>query len=119
MDLVPNSVFGLIAAGAGPHSYRFYEVIAVGSIPMVFIDDIVFPAFHFLDWDKCVVTVKEADLFKIPDIAEDLFNNHKQELLERQAACQKILPHFWDRQTAVKFVIEKYLPSILHSVTGS
>jgi len=58
-----DSDYALVARGGGNFSYRLYEVLSCGRIP-VFIDtDCVLPYDHIIDWKRhCVwVDVKEVD----------------------------------------------------------
>lgn len=40
-DLMLSSQFGLVVEGEGSHSYRLYEVMAAGAIPVVIGEDAV------------------------------------------------------------------------------
>src|SRR5262249_45387393 len=62
-----NSDYGLCARGAGNFSYRLYETLSVGRIP-VFVDtDCVLPFDFHLRWRDYCVWVDESELDRIGD----------------------------------------------------
>lgn len=67
------SPYALVARGAGNFSYRLYEVLSCGRIP-VFIDtDCILPFDEFLDWKKYLLWIDYADRNRI---AEKLLDFH-------------------------------------------
>lgn len=61
--MLSDSIFSLCPEGAGPNTLRFWESLAVGSIPVVIADTWVPPdEVSTDDRDTCVVRVKNADL---------------------------------------------------------
>ena len=62
-----ESDYALVIRGAGNFSYRLYEVMSCGRIP-VFIDtDCVLPFDQILDWKKYCVWVDSSDMDKLGD----------------------------------------------------
>lgn len=63
--------YALVARGGGNFSYRLYEVLSCGRIP-VFIDtDCVLPFDHLIDWRKYCVWVESKDIESIGDKVAD------------------------------------------------
>jgi hypothetical protein len=51
--------FALCPRGGGLSSYRFFEAIQCGSIPVLFADDVALP-YPDLCWDHIIVRIPEA-----------------------------------------------------------
>jgi glycosyltransferase involved in cell wall biosynthesis len=60
-----KSKFTLCPSGSGPNSIRFWEALAVGSIPILLSDTLELP-YHEL-WDEAIIRIPEKDLEKIYD----------------------------------------------------
>jgi hypothetical protein len=55
-DTISNSVFTLCPRGYGKTSFRLYEAIQLGSIPVYIYDDLWLPFTEFLHWqDFCIL----------------------------------------------------------------
>jgi hypothetical protein len=93
-EYVRNSVesdYVLCARGAGNWSWRFYETLSLGRIP-VFVDtDCVLPYDFLLDWREHVVWVDRTEL---PRIGEQVAGFHERlsdaEFRDRQRACRRL-----------------------------
>jgi hypothetical protein len=60
-----DSDYLLVARGAGNFSYRFYEVLSSGRIPIFIDTDCVLPFDHIIDWKKYCIWVDSKDLMMI------------------------------------------------------
>jgi hypothetical protein len=65
-DVLSRSRFSLCPRGHEPSSFRFWESLQAGAIP-VFISDAARLPKGF-DWDRCIIRVAEKDISKIPAI---------------------------------------------------
>lgn len=64
---IVESDYALVMRGAGNFSYRLYEVLSCGRIP-VFVDtDCVLPFDNFIDWKKYCIWVGADDIENIAD----------------------------------------------------
>ena len=86
-----GSDYVLCIRGAGNFSYRLYETLSCGRIP-VFVDtDCVLPYERWIDWPSLGVWLPEKDL---PRIAERVAAFHEllspTEFRERQRACRRL-----------------------------
>lgn len=71
LDNVLNTDYTLCVRGAGNFSYRFYEVLSAGRIP-VFVDtDCVLPFEEIIPWRSHCVWVPISDIDHIADIVAD------------------------------------------------
>lgn len=62
--LLSDSIFSLCPEGAGPNTLRLWESLAVGSIPVVIVDDWVWPTLPEpgVVWEHCVICVGRNEL---------------------------------------------------------
>lgn len=87
--ILSDSKFSLCPVGAGPNTLRFWESIAVGSIPVIFSDDLaVFEAF---EWggellENCIIYNN--------DISQNLFHYLKGYNAELQAMSNNLIKLF-------------------------
>ncbi|MBA3971967.1 MAG: exostosin family protein, partial [Bacteroidetes bacterium] len=75
MDNILQSDYALVARGGGNFSYRLYEVLSCGRIPVFINTDCVLPFDTIIDWKNYVVWIEETD---IAAIAERLIEYHKK-----------------------------------------
>jgi hypothetical protein len=55
-DILIKSRYSLCPSGSGPNSIRFWESLAVGSIPVLLADTLDLP--EYIDWENSVVIFK-------------------------------------------------------------
>ncbi|HAA32626.1 MAG TPA: exostosin [Cyanobacteria bacterium UBA8553] len=100
MEFVQNMVesdYMFCCRGSGNYSFRFYEALSCGRIP-VFIDtDCVLPYDFEIDWKKYCVWLDESEL---PLIAEKIAEFHEnlspQEFVDLQHECRRV----WEQRIA-------------------
>lgn len=63
-----NSIFTLAPAGYGRWTYRFFQAIQWGSIPVLLSDDYIKPFDDSIPYDDFCITVSEVDIGRIDDI---------------------------------------------------
>jgi hypothetical protein len=83
--LLLDSEFSLCPAGTGPNSIRFWESLAVGSIPVIISDFMELPP-HPL-FASTVVRVKEAEIDTIPTLLSKISSKDK---IQMKKNCIKI-----------------------------
>ena len=60
-DVLANSRYSLCPGGVGPSSIRFYESLRAGAIPVLLSDKMKLPEIKGLNWEDCVLKMKESD----------------------------------------------------------
>jgi hypothetical protein len=87
-----ESDYIICSRGSGNFSFRLYETLSCGRIP-VFIDtDCVLPFDFIVDWKKYCVWIDEKELSQIPEKIADFHSNlSPQEFEDLQYECRK----FW------------------------
>lgn len=66
---IQNSKFVLCPRGVATSSYRLYETMQLGRVPVIIADEWV-PPSH-VDWDRFSLRVGEFELEKIPDLVKE------------------------------------------------
>lgn len=86
-----ESDYGLCVRGSGNFSFRFYETLCMGRIP-VFVDtDCVLPLDFDIEWRDYCVWVEADDVGRIGDrILEFHESLGEAEFEERQHACRRL-----------------------------
>lgn len=95
-DIVERSVFSLCPRGYGRTSYRLYESMEAGSIPIYIWDDVEWlPYKELLDWDKIAISINISNLEKLPHLLEEYddirVKNMRQEI-------EKVYPEYFSNQ---------------------
>ncbi|MDD5469296.1 MAG: exostosin family protein [Candidatus Peribacteraceae bacterium] len=67
-EMMHRSVFALCPRGFGKTSFRMYEAINMGTIPVYIYDEPWLPYTEFLDWEECSVLVPKERIAEIPAI---------------------------------------------------
>lgn len=103
VDALGRSRLVLAPRGAGQHSYRLFEAMSAGRVPVVLADDYMLPMSEFVDWDTCIFRVAEA---KAASVAEEVLAINErcrpQPCMEemarraRQAWADWLAPARWD-----------------------
>lgn len=95
--------------GYGNYSFRFFEILSCGKVPIFLNTDCVPPLDFKIDWKKYCVWVEESEL---PNIAEKIAEFHEQrspqEFVELQYACRQL----WEENIAPERFFA-YLPQHL------
>lgn len=76
VESVLRSRFVLCPRGHGPTSMRLFETMQLGRVPVIIADSWVPVAG--IDWSRCAVFVKEADVAQTPAILESLRGDSEQ-----------------------------------------
>jgi hypothetical protein len=86
-----DSDYVICARGAGNFSYRLYETLSCGRIP-VFIDtDCVLPFESAIDWKQYCVWVDESDVANLPERVADFHARLSPgDFVDRQHACREL-----------------------------
>lgn len=69
-NLLENQ-FTLCMRGRGNFSYRFYEALCFGRIPILIDTDIVLPFQNSIDWNKHIIKINSMEISKIGSIIEN------------------------------------------------
>lgn len=90
-QILLNSRYSLCPSGTGPNSIRFWESLAIGSIPILLSDTLELP-LHKL-WDSSILIVPEKKYKDIPNIIAKISQKEED---KRRYNCIKIYQDFKD-----------------------
>lgn len=90
-----GSLYGIVTRGGGNFSYRLFEILSCGRIP-VFIDtDSMLPFSSIINWKDHVVWIEEKDLNKIDELLLDFHNSKtEQQLIEMQENNRRLYTEY-------------------------
>lgn len=97
-ELTSRSKFILCPRGYGASSYRLFETLGAGRVPVVISDEWLPPPR--VDWPACIVRVADRDVSRIPQILErreadwDGLAAAGREVYEREFAPASIWAHY-------------------------
>jgi hypothetical protein len=96
LENLQNNTFILCPRGCGNFSYRFYETMCYGRIPIFINTDSVLPFENLIDYKKEIVFVDEKELTSLPDKIKEYCKNN--DLVEKQKRCRKIWENYLSPQ---------------------
>lgn len=86
-----NNLFNFTSRGNGNFSYRFYQILSMGRIPILFDTDTELPFSNEIDYKNHCVIVKFENINRISEKILDFYNNRtKEELYELQINNRKL-----------------------------
>lgn len=65
---ITNNLYTLCVRGAGNFSYRFYEALCMGRIPILINTDTSLPFEKTIDWSKYIIKIDESELEQLPSL---------------------------------------------------
>lgn len=68
--LLLDSRYSLCPSGSGPNSIRFWESLAVGSIPVLLADTLELPSHEL--WDDAIIRIPEAKIEELPSVLSSI-----------------------------------------------
>jgi len=102
-DLTSRSVFTLCPRGYGRTSFRLYEAMNMGSIPIYIYDELFLPYLDELNWEDFSILCHVDDIKDLPDI----INNHTEdEIRKKQEIIKNIYDEYFSMEGATKKIIE-------------
>ncbi|RYX87270.1 hypothetical protein EON73_01720 [bacterium] len=89
-----DNQYNICVSGHGNYSFRLYEILSAGRIPVFINTDCVLPFEEFIDWKKHVVYIEEKDASKAGQI---LLNFHHSISPEKFLQLQKDNRSLWEK----------------------
>lgn len=86
-----NSDIVICLRGAGNFSYRFYETLCLGRIPLVIDTDLLLPFEEFINYDDKIIKIQQDKILELYDIILQFW-----EKIEDYKSFQESLRFFWD-----------------------
>jgi len=90
-NTIINSDYSIVARGAGNFSYRLYEILSCGRIPVFINTDCVLPFDHIINWKEHCLWIEKKDLKIIDKKILEFHNNiHPEDFLRMQKNNRKL-----------------------------
>jgi hypothetical protein len=103
IENIRSSAFNLCMRGAGNFSYRIYETMMMGRIPVVIDTDQFFPFESVLDYNEFCVMVDYTEVEHISEkIKEWIDNKSKSEIVNIQNTNRKIWEEYMSAHGWIK-----------------
>ena len=74
-----NSDFALVIKGDGNYSYRFYEALSLGRIPVLLDTDCVLPLEEKIDYDSFIIRIDYRDITALDQIIAKRYHKMSSE----------------------------------------
>lgn len=104
LDITCASKFALAPRGYGKSSFRLYEILQLGAVP-VYISDIHYlPWTDELDWDDFCVPVNEDEIEEIDDILKSIDNVRYNKLLDNG---KKVYEDYFSLEGMFKSIVKR------------
>jgi len=101
-DIAKRSWFGLAPRGYGKTSYRLYEMIALGTIPVYIYDEPWLPYLDVLDWTEFAVLCHESELDGLPSRLRAIPEDDRRRMIARG---QELLPDYFTPDSVCKQIM--------------
>ena len=93
-DRIRRSDFVLCPSGFGPTSFRLYETLTLGSVPVYIHPGVPWlPYADELDWSELAVVVADRDLASLPDRLASMDETSLQRMRKNSRGLQPLLYH--------------------------
>ena len=107
-----NNQYNICVSGHGNYSFRLYEILSAGRIPVFINTDCVLPFEEFINWKNHVVWVEEKDASKA---GQYILNFHQskspEQFIELQQSNRKLWEQYFSKNGFYKN-INQYFPLI-------
>ncbi|MBD2297295.1 exostosin family protein [Nostoc sp. FACHB-190] len=102
-SIMEKSIFTLCPRGLGKTSFRLYEAISVGSIPIYIWDDIEWlPYQDILDWSEIGISVNIKDIDKIPELVQAY---SQEDISRKQQRIAEIYADFFTLEAVCRNIL--------------
>ena len=103
--MLTQSIFSLCPRGFGPTSFRLYESIQLGAIPIYVSDKFHLPYKNFIDWEKLCLLIDINEIDKIQLKVDSLLESKKYiEMQNYGKYCQE---NYFNNEFIIKNIFEE------------
>jgi hypothetical protein len=103
ITITQRSWFTLCPRGYGLQSFRFYEALQLGSIPIFVYNPEWFPFKDFIDWSTFCICVHEKNIQDIPNIINSFTSEQKVVLIKNG---YKVYREFFTLEKTCNYILE-------------
>ena len=105
LDNLQRNAYALCVKGADNYSWRFYEALSLGKIPILIDTDCMLPLEEEISWDQFIVRVPSTHLQELPD---RLWEWHSRLSPSEFCDLQRRLRSLFERLTPARFYPEVF-----------
>eukprot|EP00945_MAST-04E_sp_MAST-4E-sp1_P006766 g6766.t1 len=120
--VMKQSVFALVIRGYGLSSYRLFEALSYGAIPVILSDPLILPFSDMgINWNDIAVRMPETALMEPKAFIKRLkaISEDKSKVAKMQRLGHEAYVKYLDMNSARGKVINKALDSSLHFIQGA
>jgi len=108
IENMSNSDFALVARGNGNFSFRFYEVLSAGRIPLFINTDCILPLDDYIKYNDFVLLVDYKDIKNAAGIVADFYKNiGRDDFLGMQRKAREAFENFLRADKFLEFMFLK------------
>jgi hypothetical protein len=104
IDVTSSSKFGLAPRGYGKQSFRFYEIMQLGAVPVYISDEHYLPWSDELDWNDFCVLIDEESLRDLDVILRSITDDEYNQLLENG---RKVYDEYFTLEGMFKNIVKR------------
>jgi hypothetical protein len=101
IEYANKSKFSLCPRGTGISSIRLFEVMSMGSVPVIIADNYLKPLSNILNWDSFSITISEKNLSKIPEILSKIDDDEYKKMKDE---CVYIYNNYFSNENLHKSI---------------
>lgn len=106
VEITCSSKYSLAPRGYGKQSFRLYEILQLGSVPVYVSDEHYLPWMDEIDWNDFCVPVNEDEIEEIDDILKSIDDVKYSKLLENG---KKVYEEYFTLEGMFKNIIKKII----------
>lgn len=108
-----DSDYIICAAGYGNYSYRFYETLREGRIPVYLDTDELLPCADVIKWKELMVWVPAAEVDRTAEYILDFHSSiHPDEFVQRQHKLRELYEKYLTTQGFSRYLVNDFLPQM-------
>ena len=112
IDNLLGSDYALIIKGDGNYSYRFYEALSLGRIPVLLDTECVLPLEDVIEYDQFIVRVPYWDLYHLDRIVADHYGKISDEnFITMQKKGREAFEKYLRVDSYLSYVVNHSLPA--------
>jgi hypothetical protein len=110
VDTMLNSDFPLVMKGDGNYSYRFYEALSLGRVPVFINTDCVLPLADRLNYDEFVLSVNHKDICHLDTIIRDFYDSLDEEsFVAMQKKAREVFEKYLSTNSFLRYAVDNLL----------
>lgn len=106
VEITCSSKYSLAPRGYGKQSFRLYEILQLGSVPVYISDEHYLPWMDEIDWNSFCVPVNEDEIEDIDDILKSISDEKYNKMLE---SGQRIYQEYFTLESVFRNIVKRII----------